>query len=136
MRSGWVECPKIVERLEAAASEGTRYSVVEADEFKVQVVGPALLAKACVVLVDVGGEQSTWAILPGGSDVADGVARDLLGAGFTAKGGGAYTSTDTGLGVLVRFAGTGTSLDAALDTPGVFAPYPQPLVSLSTFGLS
>lgn len=136
VKSGWVECPKIVERLTKVAPEGTEYSVVDAKKFSVHAVDAALLAKACVVLVDVGGEQSTWAILPGDSDLADSVARDLLGAGFVAKGTGAYTNTDTGYGVLVRFAGTGTSLDTALGITGVFAPYPQPLVSLSTFALS
>jgi len=136
VKSGWVECPKIVERLDATAPEGTRYYEVEPKKFAVQLVGAAVLAQACVVTADVGGELSTWAILPGDSELADSVARDLLGGGFTAKGGGAYTNTDTGYGVLVRFAGSGTSLDTTLDLVDVFAPYNQPLVSLSTFGLS
>ena len=136
MKSGWSECPKIVERLDATAPEGTRYYEVEPEKFTVQLVGSAVLAKSCVVTADVGGELSTWAILPGDSELADSVARDLLGGGFTAKGGGAYTNTDTGYGVLVRFAGSGKSLDTALDLVDVFSPYTQSLVSVSTFGLS
>lgn len=134
--SGWSECPGIVKRLNATAPDGTTYVEIEWEQFAVLRVGSDLLARSCVIDVVVSGEPVTWAVLPGDQAVADEVARELLGDGYIAKGGDVYANNDTGFGVLVRFSGTGATLDSSLKLTDVFKPFVQPLVYLSTFTVS
>ncbi len=134
--SGWSQCPSIVKRLNASAPDGTTYVEIEWEKFGVLQVGSDVLARACVVDVVVSGEPVTWAILPGTQAVADDIARELLGDGFVPKERDVYANNDTGFGVLVRFSGTGATLDSSLKLTNVFKPFVEPLVYLATFTVS
>ncbi len=134
--SGWSECPGIIKRLNASAPDGTTYVEIEPEEFDVQRVGSDVLSRACVVDVVVSGESVTWAILPGDRSVSDGVVRELVGDDFVPKGGGVYANNLTGLGVLVKFYGTGATLDEALKLHGVFGPHKSSIVFMSTYLIS
>ncbi len=134
--SGWSECPGIVSRLNDSAPDGTTYVEIEPEAFDVQAVGAAALTKACVVDVVVSGEPVTWAIIPGARSISDEVVRELLGDGFASKGGGVYANNLTGHGVLVKFYGTGATLDEALKLPRVFGDHKTSLVFMSTYIIS
>jgi len=136
VKSGWTQCPSIVKRLNASAPDDTTYVEIPPERFMVQRVGTAVLGKSCVIDVVVSGEPITWAVLPGDQALADGIIRELLGDGYVAKGGGVYANNEAGLGVLVRFSGTGATLDSSLGLTNVFKPYVEKLVFMSTYLIS
>ncbi len=136
VKSGWNQCPAIVKRLNASGPEDTTYVEIAPERFMVQRVGTAVLGKSCVIDVVVSGEPVTWAVLPGDQALADGIVRELLGGGYVAKGGDVYANNDAGLGVLVRFSGTGATLDSSLNLTNVFKPYVEKLVFMSTYVIS
>lgn len=136
VKSGWNQCPAIVKRLNASGPDDTAYVEIPPERFMVQRVGTAVLSKSCVIDVVVSGEPVTWAVLPGDQALADGIVRELLGGGYVAKGGDVYANNDAGLGVLVRFSGTGATLDSSLSLTNVFKPYVEKLVFMSTYSIS
>ncbi len=111
VKSGWNQCPAIVKRLNETGPADTTYVEIPPERFMVQRVGTAVLNKSCVIDVVVSGEPVTWAVLRGDQAVADTIIRELLGDGYVAKGGDVYGNNEAGLGVLVRFSGTGATLD-------------------------